>query len=67
MHNVRHTKGYAGYLNEEKIFNASRGNPTFEPRGNVTFQALPTGDYEATMRNDQGVVVCVAEVDKYDA
>jgi hypothetical protein len=67
MHNVRHTKGHASNLNEDKIFNACRANPTFEPRGNVTFRPLVGGNFEASLSNDDGVVVCVAEVDQYDA
>jgi hypothetical protein len=66
MYDIEHASKANIGRNENAIFDACRANPNRENRGRVTFLLLASGDYEATLRNAEGIVVCIAKVDKFD-
>lgn len=58
----------------EAIFNACRNNAARKPHRcmrapgfSVSFTMLADATYEACVRNEQGVVVALANVDEFDA
>ena len=50
----------------DAIFNACRANPQRVNTERVSFNLLVTGDYEAALRDADGVVIAIAHVDEYD-
>jgi hypothetical protein len=50
----------------DAIFDACRANEKREPKNGVTFLPMWNGDYEATLRDQDGVVVAIATVDSMD-
>lgn len=48
------------------IFDACRANKHRINKGDVTFSPLANGNHEAVLRNEEGRVIALAEVDKFD-
>lgn len=65
MLNLKHSDAITEGKAMEAIFNACRANPEREPKGNVTFRVTIYG-HEAALRDANGVVVALADVDQYD-
>jgi hypothetical protein len=66
MMNLTHTAEITEGKAMEAIFNACRANEARQPKGNVTFLLMANGNHEAALRDSDGVVVALAEVDKFD-
>jgi hypothetical protein len=66
MYDIQHLNLADAGKNENAIFDACRANPKREPRGGVTFRLLASGDYEAALRDAEGIVVTIAKVDEHD-
>lgn len=65
MHSLTHTKDITETKAMDAIFNACRANPSREAKGNVTFRPTISG-HEAALRNAEGVVIALANVDEFD-
>lgn len=68
MINLTHTKEITEGKAMEAILNACRANEKRVNKGNVTFIAYGPGSAvaQASLRNDQGLVVAIAIVDQFD-
>ncbi|ABL96783.1 hypothetical protein BcepF1.052 [Burkholderia phage BcepF1] len=66
MYAIRNTNAITETAAIEAIFNACRSNDARAPKDNVTFRLLANGEYEATLRDADGVVIAQAIVDKFD-
>ncbi len=65
MMNLTHAATITEGKATEAIFNACRGNEDRAPKGNVTFRVTMTG-HEAALRDADGVVIALANVDEFD-
>lgn len=65
MMNLTHTAEITEGNAMEAIFNACRANEDRAPKSNVTF-TVTTNGHEAALRDANGVVVALADVDQYD-
>lgn len=50
----------------DAIFDACRANEAREDKGGVKFNLMTDGNYAAVLRDDAGVILAVAVVDKFD-
>lgn len=65
MMNLTHTAEITEGKAMEAIFQACRANEARAPKGNVTFRVTIHG-HEAALRDANGVVVALADVDQFD-
>ena len=65
MMNLTHTAAITEGKAMQAIFNACRANESRQPKGNVTFTATIHG-HEAALRDSEGVVIALADVDQFD-
>ena len=65
MMNLTHTAAITEGKAMDAIFNACRDNEDRAPKGNVTFTVTIHG-HEAALRDTDGVVVALADVDQFD-
>jgi inactivated superfamily I helicase len=66
MLNLTHTNAITEGRAMNAIFDACRANEKREPKNGVTFNLLVNGNHEAALRDADGVVVALAEVDALD-
>jgi hypothetical protein len=68
MYDIEHLSQNAAVQakNENAIFDACRANENREAKGRVTFMLLASGDYQAALRDEDGIVVTLCKVDKFD-
>jgi len=50
----------------EAIMDACRANESRQPKGGVTFMLCADGSHTAALRDENGIVVALANVDEFD-
>jgi hypothetical protein len=66
MQNLTHTKAITEGKAMDAIFDACRANEKRLPKNGVSFVLLANGNHQACLRDSDGVVVALAEVDALD-